>query len=40
MTENKNKWDCLKSKVDSMDNLYEKRISNLEAIIAPLLTEK
>ena len=26
-------------KVDSMDNTYDKRISNLEAVITPLLSE-
>lgn len=30
----------LKSKVDSMYNSYDKRISNLEAVVTPLIAEK
>ncbi len=33
----KNSQNCLKAKVDSMDNSYDKRISNLEAVITPVL---
>jgi hypothetical protein len=28
------------TKVDSMDNTYDKRLSNLEAVVTPLLQEK
>lgn len=30
--------DTLKMKVDSMDNTYDKRLSNLEAVVTPLLS--
>jgi hypothetical protein len=36
----KSKIDLLMSKVDSMDNTYDKRLSNLEAVVTPLLQEK
>ena len=39
MLDFKNQMNCLKAKVDSMDNTYDKRISNLEAVITPLLAQ-
>lgn len=33
----KAKFDLLLTKVDSMDNSYDKRISNLEALVAPII---
>jgi len=35
----KSNFESMKMKVDSMDNTYDKRISNLEAVITPLLSE-
>jgi len=36
----KSTFESIKMKVDSMDNTYDKRISNLEAIITPLLSQE
>lgn len=33
----KSKLDLLLAKVDSMDNSYDKRVSNLEAVVTPLI---
>lgn len=35
----KSNFESIKMKVDSMDNTYDKRISNLEAVVTPLLQE-
>lgn len=35
----KSNFESIKMKVDSMDNTYDKRISNLEAVITPLLSD-
>lgn len=35
----KQKFDMNLTKVDSMDLSYDKRISNLEAVITPLITK-
>jgi hypothetical protein len=37
LNEFKNQMNYLRSKVDSMDNSYDKRISNLEAVVTPLI---
>eukprot|EP00347_Sterkiella_histriomuscorum_P013580 403364170 len=36
----KSKLDVLLQKVDSMDNSYDKRISNLEAVVTPLISQE
>ncbi|CDW82019.1 UNKNOWN [Stylonychia lemnae] len=36
----KSKLDLLLTKVDSMDNSYDKRISNLEAVVTPILAQE
>lgn len=33
----KSKLDLLNIKVDSMDNTYDKRLANLEAVVTPLI---
>ena len=33
----KQRHDALMTKVDSMDNSYDKRVSNLEVVIAPFM---
>lgn len=35
----KSTFESIRMKVDSMDNTYDKRISNLEAIVTPLLSQ-
>jgi hypothetical protein len=36
----KSNFESIKMKVDSMDNTYDKRISNLEAVITPLIADQ
>ena len=37
MQEVRSQIDLLKPRVEAMDNTYDKRVSNLEAVVTPLL---